>query len=73
MSDAHVDGIPDPFEGGDADLDHRGMKLVRIWVPDPASPEFRAEALRQAARLKDAAEELETLEFAEAAADWPSE
>ena len=24
------------------------MKLLRIWVPDPSSPEFAAEAKRQA-------------------------
>ncbi len=25
----------------------RGMKLLRIWAPDPGKPEFAAEAARQ--------------------------
>jgi hypothetical protein len=42
-----------------------GMKLVRLWVPDPASPTFRAEADRQAAILRGAADELDALDFIE--------
>lgn len=26
----------------------KGMKLVQLWVPDPSSPAFQAEARRQA-------------------------
>jgi len=44
------------------------MKLLRIWVPDPNAPGFAEEVRRQAALLRDAAEEDEILEFIEAAA-----
>ncbi len=50
---------------------HRGMKMLRIWVPDPRRPEFAAEAKRQAALLRGAPEEVETLEFIEKLVEWP--
>ena len=31
---------------------HRGMKLLRVWVPDPHRPEFAEEAARQAKLLR---------------------
>jgi hypothetical protein len=48
----------------------QGMKLLRIWVPDPAIPGFRDEARRQAAALRAAPEQQEALDFIEAAGDW---
>ncbi len=48
----------------------RGMKLLRVWIPDPRRPEFAAEAARQAAMLRGRREEQEALAFAEAAFDW---
>ena len=42
---------------------HRGMKLLRVWVPDPHRPEFAAEARRQGRLLRGAPEEVETLAF----------
>ena len=48
----------------------QGMKLLRVWVPDPAAPDFAAEARRQAALLRSAPEESEALDFIEAAADF---
>lgn len=45
------------------------MKLLRIWVPDPAAPGFAEEACRQAAWLLGAPEEAETLNFIEAVVD----
>lgn len=51
----------------------RGLKLVRLWVPDPNAPGFREQAERQALVLRDAAEEAEALRFAEAAFAWPEE
>jgi hypothetical protein len=51
----------------------RGMKLLRIWVPDPKAPGFRAEARRQAKLLRGAPEELEALRFIEVAGDWSEE
>lgn len=47
-----------------------GMKLLRVWVPDPYAPGFREEVHRQALLLRDAPEEREALDFIEAAADW---
>jgi Protein of unknown function (DUF3018) len=49
----------------------RGMRLLRIWVPDPRRPEFAAEAERQAELLRERPEEREALDFIEAAFDWP--
>ena len=48
-----------------------GMKLLRLWVPDPSRSEFKGEAARQATLLKGAAEEAEALTFIESAFDWP--
>ena len=50
---------------------HRGMKLLRVWVPDPQRPEFAKEAARQAALLRGRPEEAEALAFIEAATEWP--
>jgi hypothetical protein len=44
---------------------HQGMRLLRIWVPDPCAPGFREEACRQAQLLRAAPEEAEALEFIE--------
>ena len=46
-----------------------GMKLLRVWVPDPDAPGFRDEARRQALLLRNAPEEREALDFIAAAAD----
>ena len=43
----------------------RGMKLIRIWVPDPTSPTFRLEAKRQAKLLRGRPEEEDALDFIE--------
>ena len=50
---------------------HRGMKLLRVWVPDPHRPEFAEEASRQAKLLRGRAEEAEALTFIDAAFSWP--
>lgn len=47
----------------------RGMKLVRLWVPDPGAPGFQREACRQVSLLRDASEEREALVFIESVAD----
>jgi len=49
----------------------KGMKLLRVWVPDPHRPEFAAEARRQGLLLRGAPEETETLEFISAVVEWP--
>jgi hypothetical protein len=43
-----------------------GKKLLRLWVPDPDAPGFKEEVARQAALLRDAPEQKETLDFFEA-------
>jgi Antitoxin MazE-like len=65
---AKRDGL-DKFRRFRLDRKARGMKLLRIWVPDPKAPGFAEEARRQAALLRGAPEELETLDFIEAVAD----
>ena len=50
---------------------NRGMKLLRVWVPDPQRPEFAREAERQANLLRGRIEEKEALDFIEAAFEWP--
>ena len=62
------DGV-DKFQRLRANRRARGMKLLRIWVPDTKAPGFAAEARRQAARLRDAPEEKEALDFIEAVMD----
>ena len=49
----------------------RGMKLLRVWVPDPRRPEFAQEAARQAEILRKRPEEREAMAFIEAAFPWP--
>jgi len=49
----------------------KGMKLLRVWVPDPQRPEFAKEAARQAKLLRGRPEEKEALDFIEAAFKWP--
>jgi hypothetical protein len=60
----------DKFRRYRAAQKQRGMRLVRLWVPDPRTPGFRREARRQARSLRRADEELEALAFIEAVADW---
>ena len=48
----------------------KGMKLLRIWVPDPSAPGFKAEARRQARLLRGKPEEKEALDFIYAMHDW---
>lgn len=62
------DGL-DKFRRYRATRREHGMKLLRVWVPDPHAPGFREEAQRQALLLRGAPEEREALDFIEAAAD----
>ena len=55
------DGL-DKFQRYRATRRAQGMKLLRIWVPDPQAPGFAAEAERQAAMLRGAPEEAEALD-----------
>jgi hypothetical protein len=49
----------------------QGMKLLRMWVPDPLNPEFAAEAERQAKLLRGRPEEQEAIEFIMTVTKWP--
>jgi hypothetical protein len=49
----------------------KGMKLLRVWVPDPTRPEFAKEAARQARLLRGRPEETDALVFIGAAFPWP--
>jgi hypothetical protein len=69
---ARKDGM-DKFRRYRATQKQRGMKLVRLWVPDPKAPGFRAQARRQASLLRGAPEEREALAFVEAVGDWNGE
>jgi antidote-toxin recognition MazE-like antitoxin len=62
------DGL-DKFRRFRASRKARGMRLLRVWVPDPHAPGFRDEARRQAALLRGAPEEGEALDFIEAIAE----
>lgn len=65
---ARTDGL-DKFQRYRATRRASGMKLLRVWVPDPRVPGFREEAHRQALLLRNAPEEHDALDFIEAAAD----
>jgi hypothetical protein len=49
----------------------KGMRLLRVWVPDTRRPAFAAEAARQAALLWGRPEEREALDLIEAVFEWP--
>ncbi|MFT8479431.1 antitoxin MazE-like protein [Gluconobacter oxydans] len=66
---AKDDGL-DKFQRYRASRKARGMKLLRVWVPDPLAPGFKAEAERQARLLRGAPEEAEALDVIEALAEW---
>ncbi len=65
---AAQDGL-DKFSRYRASRRARGMKLLRVWLPDPAAPGFHEEARRQAALLRAAPEQAEALDLIEAEAD----
>jgi hypothetical protein len=50
----------------------KGMRLLRLWVPDTRSAAFKREIRREMALLRRAPEQLEATRFIEAAFDWPS-
>lgn len=44
----------------------QGLRELRMWVPDVNSPEFNAQAEREAKLLRGAPEEQDALDFIEA-------
>jgi hypothetical protein len=65
---ANNDGL-DKFQRYRANRRASGMKLLRVWVPDPGAPGFRQEVERQARLLRSAPEEQNALDFIDAASD----
>jgi hypothetical protein len=70
MKRAQPDGLT-KFQRYRRSQENKGMKLLRIWVPDPKRPEFAREAERQGKLLRGRAEEKEALDFIESAFPWP--
>jgi hypothetical protein len=69
---ASDDGL-DKFQRYRATRRNSGMKLLRIWVPDPHAPGFREEAERQAKLIRNTPESQDALDFIEAGLkdfDW---
>jgi hypothetical protein len=66
---AKTDGLT-KFQRYRATQQHRGMRLLRLWVPDPRAPGFAREVKRPARLLRGAPEEDEALEFIAVAGDW---
>src|SRR5437764_11829157 len=48
----------------------RGMKLIQIWVPDPKSPYFAAEARRQSRLIAESPHEKDDQAFVDSITDW---
>ncbi|HEY2183724.1 MAG TPA: antitoxin MazE family protein, partial [Xanthobacteraceae bacterium] len=48
----------------------RGMKLIQIWVPDPESPYFFAEARRQARLIAESPHEKDDQAFIDSISEW---
>jgi len=69
MARPAIDDGRDRFQRYRANKHAKGMRLLRLWVPDPTAPGFAEEARRQARLLRGAPEEIEALEFIEAVAD----
>lgn len=64
--------VRDRVEAHRAKLRAQGLRPVQIWVPDVRSPDFAAEAQRQALRVATAAQTSDDLDFVEAVSEgWP--
>jgi Protein of unknown function (DUF3018) len=48
----------------------RGMKLVQFWVPDTASPSFRAEARRQSLAAANSPTEVDDQAFIDSISEF---
>ena len=65
-----ADGLS-KFQRYRRDQRSKGLRLLRVWVPDPSRPEFALEARRQGTLLSRRPEEKEAMAFIEAAFNWP--
>jgi hypothetical protein len=66
MANAAPKDAPSKFARYRANKRNQGMKLIRLWVPDPSAPGFREEAARQAALINAAPDSQEIMDFIEA-------
>jgi hypothetical protein len=53
-----------------ASLRQRGLREIKLWVPDTHRPGFKAELERQVRQTERSVEQDDDLEFIEQAADW---
>jgi hypothetical protein len=53
-----------------ARMRRKGMKLIQIWVPDPKSPYFAAEARRQSRLIAESPTEKKDQAFIDSVTDW---
>ena len=72
LNETIIDGLS-KFQRYRKAQQNKGMKLLRVWVPDTNLPEFAKEAERQAKLLYGRSEEKEALEFINAAFAWPEQ
>jgi hypothetical protein len=73
MSQAHTHEGLTKHQRFRANRKAQGLRLIRLWVPDPHAIGFAEEVKRQAVLLRGTEEEREALEFIEQAAaldDW---
>ena len=49
----------------------KGMKLLRVWVPDPTRPELARKTVASASAAARPSREAEALTFIEATFPWP--
>ena len=71
MSQAHAKPV-NKFQRYRRSKQSKGMRLLRLWVPDTRSADFKKEIRREMALLRGAPEQLEATRFIQAAFDWPS-
>lgn len=50
-----------------------GLRPIQIWVPDVRSPDFAAEAHRQARLVADSRSASADQEFLDSISEWPNE
>ncbi|MCA1941004.1 MAG: antitoxin MazE family protein [Caenispirillum bisanense] len=60
--------VPTPEEV--EDMRRQGLRPVTWWLPDTTSPEFKAEAERQARKLAGSTDEDDVMDFVESHRDW---
>jgi Protein of unknown function (DUF3018) len=56
-----------------ARLRAQGLRPIQIWVPDVRSPDFAAEAHRQARLVADSSAANDDQDFVDAVSEWPDE